>query len=99
MKSIIGSKILISDASIECIVKEKNEHSLNVIVKRGGILRENRNIHIFGTILGLPAITKEEEITIKEACLNFGVDIIALSFTSSPDDVKLCADILGTRRS
>jgi pyruvate kinase len=92
-----GNKILISDGTIGLTIKEiVDEKSVKCVVNHTSILGENKNVHLPGATVLLPAVSEKDK-----ADLLFGVeqkvDLFAASFIRSADDVREIRAILGEK--
>jgi pyruvate kinase len=90
-----GNKILISDGTIGLTIKEiLDEKSVKCVVNHTAVLGENKNVHLPGSTVLLPAVSEKDK-----ADLLFGVeqkvDMIAASFIRSAADVRQIRAILG----
>jgi pyruvate kinase len=93
----IGNKILIADGTITLTIKEIiDEKSVKCVVNHNAVLGENKNVHLPGSVVTLPAVSEKDK-----ADLLFGVeknvDMIAASFIRSADDVREIRAILGEK--
>jgi len=91
----IGNKILVADGTITLTIKEIiDEKSVRVIVHHASVLGENKNVHLPGAVVNLPAVSEKDKQDIL-----FGVekkvDMIAASFIRTSDDVRQIRDVLG----
>jgi pyruvate kinase len=82
-----GDRILLDDGNIELTVGGADGHVLMTTVVQGGVLSSNKGINIPGVPLQVPALTEKDRKDL--ACaLDMGVDVVALSFVRSPDDLE-----------
>jgi len=93
----VGNKILISDGTIGLTIKEIiDEKSVKCLVNHTCILGENKNVHLPGSVVNLPAVSEKDKQD-----LLFGVekkvDMIAASFIRTADDVRQIRAILGEK--
>lgn len=92
----LGGHILISDGNISLSITriEKEKNQLVCVVNNTAVLGENKNVHLPGAKITLPALSDKDK-----ADLKFGVekrvDCIAASFIRSADDVKEIREVLG----
>jgi len=92
-----GYKILVADGIIHFTVKTIiDSKTVLVVAENTNVLTSNKNVHLPGSIVTLPAISEKDK-----SDLEFGVaqevDIVAASFIRSPEDVKLIRSILGEK--
>jgi len=84
----VGNKILIADGTISLSIKEiVDAKTVKCVVNHTSILGENKNVHLPGAIINLPAVSEKDKQDIL-----FGVekkvDMIAASFIRSAADVR-----------
>lgn len=94
----IGGNILIADGQISLTIREINLETkiVKCVVNNTSILGEQKNCHLPGAHITLPAVSKKD----KEDLLfgvQKGVDLIAASFIRSADDVYEIRGILGEK--
>ncbi len=82
-----GSRILLSDGLIELrVVAIQGEDTVCEIVN-GGTLGEKKGINLPGIAVNVPSLTEKDEIDL-EFAVGQGVDVIAVSFVRTADDVR-----------
>jgi pyruvate kinase len=82
-----GSRILLSDGLIELRVIAVQGDDVECEVINGGLLGEHKGINLPGTVVTVPSLTEKDEKDL-EFGLKHGVDMIAVSFVRSADDVR-----------
>jgi pyruvate kinase len=82
-----GARILLADGLIELRVVEVRGHDVECEVVNGGLLGEHKGINLPGTIVHVPSLTEKDEQDL-EFGLKHGVDIVAVSFIRTADDVR-----------
>jgi pyruvate kinase len=82
-----GSRILLSDGLIELRVKAVRGNDVDCEVVNGGLLGEHKGINLPGTVVTVPSLTEKDERDL-EFGLKHGVDMVAVSFVRSADDVR-----------
>jgi len=82
-----GARILLSDGLIELRVKAIHGADVECEVVNGGFLGESKGINLPGTIVSVPSLTEKDQSDL-EFGLSHGVDMIAMSFVRSDDDVR-----------
>jgi pyruvate kinase len=91
-----GERILLSDGRIELMVLAIHDGRVVCEVVNGGILGEHQGINLPGTNVSIPSLTEKDE-----ADLDFGlendVDVIALSFVRTADDILRVQRIIADR--
>jgi pyruvate kinase len=81
-----GDRLLLDDGRIELCVKEADARELVTEVVSGGALGEHKGINAPGVRLPASAITTKDEADLRFG-LELGVDLVALSFVQTPEDV------------
>jgi pyruvate kinase len=94
----IGNNILIADGQISLTIKEKNADGISVtcVVNNTATLGENKNVHLPGSKVNLPAVSEKDKSDLKFG-VDKGVDMIAASFIRSADDVIQIRKVLGEK--
>src|SRR6266481_2842462 len=82
-----GSRILLSDGLIELRVSTVRGDDGECEVVNGGLLGEHKGINLPGTIVRVPSLTEKDEKDL-EFGLKHGVDMVAVSFIRTADDVR-----------
>jgi pyruvate kinase len=82
-----GSKIFLSDGSIALKVAATTESKIECVCEVGGVLLSGKGINVPGVDLGLQAFTDRDRRHLAFG-LEHGVDLVAVSFVRSADDVK-----------
>ncbi len=82
-----GARLLLDDGKIELRVTGKSGGELVTTVVNGGTLGEHKGINAPGVKLPASAITPKDEDDLRFG-LELGVDLVALSFVQTPDDVQ-----------
>jgi pyruvate kinase len=83
-----GSRILLSDGLIELRVIAVHGDDVECEVINGGLLGEHKGINLPGTVVNVPSLTEKDEKDL-EFGLKHGVDMVAVSFIRTADDVRL----------
>jgi len=81
-----GDRLLLDDGRIELCVKGRTAHELVTEVVAGGTLGEHKGINAPGVKLPANAITEKDEADLRFG-LELGVDLVALSFVQTAEDV------------
>jgi len=82
-----GDRLLLDDGKIELRVTGREQGELVTTVVTGGKLAEHKGINAPGVKLPASAITPKDEVDLKFG-LELGVDLVALSFVQTPEDVQ-----------
>jgi pyruvate kinase len=91
-----GDRILLSDGAIELRALETDGTSVRTLVVNGGPISDHKGINLPGVKVSIPSLT-EKDLADLHFGLTAGVDMIALSFVRSADDVVQLRDRLGGR--
>lgn len=93
-----GEHILLSDGRIELVVREVRNGEVVCDVINGGMLGENQGINLPGTNVSIPSLT-EKDFRDLEFGLKQGVDLVALSFVRTVNDVVKAKNAIAAQRS
>lgn len=88
-----GDTLLIDDGKIRLEAIEVDDTTVTTRVVVGGPVSNNKGINLPGVAVSIPALTEKDERDLRFA-LNMGVDIIALSFVRSGDDITRVHEIM-----
>jgi len=93
----VGNKILIADGTIGLTINEIiDTKSVKCLVNHTSVLGENKNVHLPGTVVNLPAVSEKDKQDILFG-IEKNVDMIAASFIRTADDVREIRAILGEK--
>ena len=81
-----GDRILIADGTIQLRVVEVEGKEILTKVVVGGTVKDNKGINLPGVRISSPAVTQKDKRDIQLG-LKLGMDVVAISFVRSPDDV------------
>src|SRR5271166_5468173 len=81
-----GEHILLSDGRIELIVRQVSDGDVICEALNGGTLGEHQGINLPGTNVSIPSLTGKDEKDLAFG-LKHAVDVIAISFVRTADDV------------
>jgi pyruvate kinase len=93
-----GERILLSDGRIEMLVREVRKGEVVCEVLNGGMLGENQGINLPGTNISIPSLTEKDRRDL-EFGLQQGVDLVALSFVRTVQDVLTAKQAIAEHRS
>ena len=93
-----GERILLSDGRIELVVKLVREGEVVCEVLNGGMLGENQGINLPGTNVSIPSLTEKDQLDL-EFGLKQGVDLVAISFVRTVNDVVRAKNAIAALRS
>ncbi len=93
-----GEHILVSDGRIELIVLEVREGNVICEVLNGGMVGEHQGINLPGTNVSIPSLTDKDLVDL-EFGLKQGVDLVAISFVRTAEDVLRAKRAIARHRS
>jgi pyruvate kinase len=82
-----GARLLVDDGNIALEVTAVQGNDVHCRVIEGGPVSDNKGISLPDVDISEPALTAKDEADLHFA-LGLGVDLIALSFVRSPDDIR-----------
>jgi pyruvate kinase len=88
-----GERILLSDGRIELVVLQVRGDDVQGEVVNGGTLAENQGINLPGTNVRIPSLTEKDEADLQFGLKN-GVDLVALSFVRTAQDITRAREIM-----
>ncbi len=88
-----GDSLLIDDGKVGLRVKEVTGNDIVTEVTVEGPVSNNKGINVPGAAVSVPALSEKDEHDLRWA-LQHGVDMIALSFVRSGDDIKRVHEIM-----
>src|SRR5580693_4612943 len=93
-----GARILLNDGLIELRVIRARGEDVECEVINGGPLGEHKGINLPGVALSIPALTEKDRADL-EFGLKHGVDMLAISFVRSGEDVREVKKIIASHGS
>ncbi len=84
---IPGGRILLSDGKLSLIVIHATNEDVICEVVDGGLLAEHQGINLPGTVASIPSLTEKDHKDLAFG-LKHGVDVVAVSFVRTADDVR-----------
>ena len=91
-----GDRILLADGAIELRAIATDEVAVRTEVITGGAIGDHKGINLPGVQVSIPSLT-EKDLSDLHFGLNAGVDMVALSFVRTADDVRQLRNRLGGR--
>jgi len=88
-----GDRLLLADGTIELQVVDSDGREITTTVLEGGMLGEHKGINAPGVPLPTSAITLKDMEDLQFG-LSLGVDLVALSFVQSADDLRRARQIV-----
>ncbi len=96
-----GDRLLIDDGKVAVEVKTVvGGTDIQCLVIEGGPVSDHKGVSLPNVAISVPALSEKDADDLRFA-LRLGVDLIALSFVRSPDDIKLVREVMdevGVRR-
>jgi pyruvate kinase len=90
-----GDRLLIDDGKVALEVKAvAGGTDIQCLVVEGGPVSNNKGVSLPNVAVSVPAMSEKDAEDLRFA-LSIGVDLVALSFVRSPDDIKLVHEIMG----
>jgi pyruvate kinase len=89
----IGDRLLIDDGKLALEVTGVEGQDIRCLVLEGGPVSNNKGISLPNVKISVPALSEKDAADLRFA-LRLGVDLVALSFVRSPDDIKLVHAIM-----
>jgi pyruvate kinase len=88
-----GARVLLSDGRIELKVRSIRGEDVECEVLNGGMLGEQQGINLPGAAMAIPALTEKDKRDL-EFGLKHAVDVVALSFVRSADDIRMAKSLM-----
>ncbi|MDR1476936.1 MAG: pyruvate kinase, partial [Rickettsiales bacterium] len=94
----VGHYVLVDDGKIKLRVTEKGKDYAKTKVIVGGVIKDKKGFNLPNTIVDLPILT-EKDLRDLEFMLGptMGVDLVAVSFAQTPDDLRKAKKIIAGR--
>ncbi|GIF05811.1 pyruvate kinase [Actinoplanes siamensis] len=89
----VGDRLLIDDGKVAVEVTGIEGNDIQVLVTEGGPVSNNKGVSLPNVAVSVPAMSDKDEEDLRFA-LKLGVDLVALSFVRSPDDIKLVHQVM-----
>src|SRR3954462_13053959 len=93
-----GHTLLLDDGKVKLIAEETSPKRAVTRVAVGGKLSARKGVSLPDTTIGSSALTEKDRVDL-EACLDAGVDWVALSFIQRPEDIAEAKKITRGRAS
>ena len=91
-----GGRILLSDGKLSLVVLDTTDTEVITEVIDGGLLAEHQGINLPGTVASIPSLTEKDHKDL-EFGLDHGVDVVAVSFVRTAEDVRQVKNIIASR--
>jgi len=83
-----GDRLLIDDGRVAVEVSAVTGNDIRCLVVEGGPVSNNKGVSLPNVAVTVPALSEKDVEDLRFA-LGLGVDLVALSFVRSPEDIKL----------
>ncbi|MFD5319762.1 pyruvate kinase [Streptomyces sp. NPDC127098] len=83
----VGERILVDDGRVALEVSAVEGPEVRTVVVEGGLVSDHKGLNLPGVAVSVPALSGKDVEDLRWA-LRTGVDVIALSFVRSGDDIK-----------
>ncbi|MEY4578040.1 MAG: hypothetical protein RL701_2743, partial [Pseudomonadota bacterium] len=90
-----GASILLADGTLELRVEKVVGGDVHCITINGGRLYSNKGLNLPGRAISIPTLTHKDELDLAFAA-RAGIDLVAISFVRSPQDIHQARKLLGT---
>jgi pyruvate kinase len=91
-----GDRLLIDDGRVAVEVSAVTGNDIRSLVVEGGPVSNNKGISLPNVAVSVPALSEKDAEDLQFA-LGLGVDLVALSFVRSPEDIKLVHSVMHDR--
>jgi len=88
-----GDRLLVDDGKVDLRVVDVTGHDIRCEVVHGGPVSDHKGISLPGIDVSVPPLSEKDIEDLKFA-LELGVDMVAMSFVRSPEEVKLAHAIM-----
>jgi pyruvate kinase len=88
-----GDRLLIDDGKVALEVTSVREQDVHCLVTEGGTVSDNKGISLPGVDVSVPPLS-EKDIEDLRLALALGVDLVAMSFVRSPEEIKLAHAVM-----
>jgi pyruvate kinase len=89
----VGDRLLVDDGNLALSVVEVEGPDVWCLVVEGGTVSNNKGLSLPGVAVSVPALSEKDVADLRFA-LHLSVDLVALSFVRSPDDVELVREVM-----
>ncbi len=88
-----GDKLLVDDGRVALEVKGVTGNDISCLIVEGGVVSNHKGVSLPNVAVSVPALSEKDAEDLRFA-LKMGVDLVALSFVRSPEDIKLVHNIM-----
>lgn len=89
----VGERVMMDDGLLILEIEQVRQFQVSVRVVEGGVLKSRKSVNFPDSLLSLPILSKKDTQDLVFG-VNHHVDIIALSFVQTPDDVVSCKKVV-----
>jgi pyruvate kinase len=89
----VGDRLLIDDGKLALEVTGVEGNDIRCLVLEGGPISNNKGLSLPNVKISIPALSEKDAADLRFA-LHLGVDLVALSFVRSPEDIKLVQAVM-----
>ncbi len=93
-----GDRVLLCDGALELEALSSDGASVRTRVLVGGPISNNKGINLPGVQVSAPSLTEKDRSDLAFG-LEAGVDLVALSFVRTPDDVRELRELVGSTKT
>jgi pyruvate kinase len=88
-----GDKLLVDDGRVALEVKGVSGNDISCLIVEGGVVSNHKGVSLPNVAVSVPALSEKDAEDLRFA-LRLGVDLVALSFVRSPEDIKLVHNVM-----
>ncbi|HEY2792844.1 MAG TPA: pyruvate kinase [Micromonosporaceae bacterium] len=88
-----GDRLLVDDGRVALEVKGVTGNDISCLIVEGGVVSNHKGVSLPNVAVSVPAMSDKDAEDLRFA-LRLGVDMIALSFVRSPEDIKLVHGVM-----
>ena len=89
----VGERVMMDDGLLILEIEAVTANAVVVRVIEGGVLKSRKSVNFPDSMLSLPILSKKDTKDLVFG-VNNHVDIVALSFVQTPDDVSACQKVI-----
>ncbi|HLT35562.1 MAG TPA: pyruvate kinase, partial [Enhygromyxa sp.] len=89
----VGERVLMDDGALEARISKIEGDEVHTEMVVGGLLKARKGVNLPDSKLTLPSLTQKDKDDLRFA-LDLGVDMVALSFVRTPEDLEECRGLM-----